>query len=78
MARLDLLKLDIEGMELDALAGSDKTIELCRPVILAEANKCGHEKLRAWLEERDYVVKTCGISLLGIHKDDRVLEHWRE
>jgi FkbM family methyltransferase len=36
LKRLDLLKLDIEGMELEALTGGIETIRRCRPVIFAE------------------------------------------
>lgn len=36
LARLDLLKLDLEGHELRALHGAEATIARCRPVILVE------------------------------------------
>lgn len=38
LQRLDLLKLDVEGMELDALRGAEQTIRRCRPVIFLELN----------------------------------------
>jgi FkbM family methyltransferase len=36
--RLDFMKLDIEGMELDALLGGKETLKRCRPVVMAEIN----------------------------------------
>ena len=39
--RLDLLKIDVEGMELDVLEGARDTIMRCRPIIFAEVMKVG-------------------------------------
>jgi FkbM family methyltransferase len=36
--RVDVLKLDVEGVEAQALAGAAKTLELDRPVVLFEVN----------------------------------------
>lgn len=36
--RVDLLKVDVEGMELEVLKGAEATIERCRPVIFLEVN----------------------------------------
>jgi GT2 family glycosyltransferase len=36
--RLDLIKIDVEGMEPLVLAGASATIERCRPVVFAECN----------------------------------------
>lgn len=38
LPRLDLLKLDIEGGELDALKGAVKTLARCRPYIVVETD----------------------------------------
>ncbi len=38
-ARLDFLKIDVEGMELDVLHGAQQTITKFRPVISAEADR---------------------------------------
>jgi FkbM family methyltransferase len=45
MARLDLLKIDVEGMELDVLAGADATIRRLRPVLYVENDRA--ERSRA-------------------------------
>jgi FkbM family methyltransferase len=71
--RLDLLKIDVEGMEFEALAGAANSIEVHRPIMLIEALKVDADKLRAWLEERNYFVVLSGINLIAIHKSDACL-----
>ncbi len=39
LAKLDAIFLDVEGFEVPALQGALRTIERCRPVIMAEENK---------------------------------------
>jgi FkbM family methyltransferase len=56
----DLICLDVEGYELPALKGAEKTIERCRPVIMVE--DAGHAKMHryksddmwAWLTAHGY------------------------
>jgi FkbM family methyltransferase len=73
--RLDLIKMDVEGMELEALAGATKSIQAHRPLMLIEALKVDAGKLRRWLEALDYSVLQSGINLLAIHKQDECLKH---
>ncbi len=73
LARVDLIKLDIEGMEMDALAGASRTVERCQPIVLVETAKVEREELRAWLTQRDYVVVDAGANLLAIHRADATL-----
>ena len=73
--RLDLIKMDVEGMELEALAGAAKSIQTHRPLMLIEALKVDAGKLRAWLEALDYTVLQSGINVLAIHKADECLKH---
>jgi FkbM family methyltransferase len=68
--RLDLIKIDVEGMEFDALAGAAKSIEAHHPIMLIEALKVDADKLRAWLENLNYFAVMTGINLLAIHKTD--------
>jgi len=72
-ARVDLIKLDIEGMELDALAGAEATVARCQPVIFAERTKCGEVELADWLMGRHYKIHPVGMSFLAIHHDDPIL-----
>jgi FkbM family methyltransferase len=71
--RLDLIKMDIEGMELEALAGCVKCIDNHNPILLVEMAKSEKDKLRAWLENAGYSVLTSGLNFLAIHKDDKCL-----
>jgi FkbM family methyltransferase len=75
LERCDLIKLDIEGMELDALQGAEATIELHRPVIVAEHTTSGIDPLVALLEPKGYRPFGFGINLVFVHRLDKVLDH---
>jgi FkbM family methyltransferase len=73
--RLDLIKIDVEGMELEALAGSVKCVAKYHPILFVEMVKTDKNKLRAWLEGFDYSVFETGMNFLAIHKSDPCLAH---
>jgi FkbM family methyltransferase len=73
LPRVDLIKLDIEGMELDALEGARRLIDKSKPVVLVESIKAGADKLRTFLDERGYRVVDAGMNLLAIHRSDPTL-----
>ncbi|MEM7620781.1 MAG: FkbM family methyltransferase [Pseudomonadota bacterium] len=52
LTRLNLMKLDVEGMELEVLQGAQKTIERCYPAIYAENHMedSGKEVIRFLLD----------------------------
>src|SRR6201994_1877157 len=74
LPRVDLIKIDVEGMEMEALAGAARTIERSHPVMLIEKIKADAAVLRMWLESRGYVIMEAGINLLVVHSTDKVLE----
>jgi FkbM family methyltransferase len=72
--RLDLLKIDVEGMELDVLEGAAKCIDEKRPIMLVEYLKSDAEALRARLEGFGYAVYPAGINFIAFHKNDPCME----
>jgi len=72
--RLDLLKIDVEGMELDVLEGAAKCITERRPIMLVEYLKSDADALRARIEGFGYAVYPAGINFIAFHKDDPCME----
>lgn len=52
--RFDLIKIDVEGMEMDVLAGLSHTIERSRPVIHIEVDDENLTAFEAWLANSAY------------------------
>lgn len=73
--RLDLIKVDVEGMELDVLAGSVKCIESHHPILFVEMIKTDKNKLHAWFENFGYSVFDSGMNVLAVHKTDKCMAH---
>jgi FkbM family methyltransferase len=73
LSRADLIKIDVEGMEMEALAGGAKCIEILRPMLLIEIVKSDKDALRSWLEQRGYIVTPAGMNFLAVHHDDKGL-----
>jgi FkbM family methyltransferase len=69
--RVDFIKIDVEGMEIEALEGARQSIEKSHPILLVESIKSDKEHLKRWMEERGYRIHEAGINLLAIHKDDK-------
>ncbi len=53
---VDFIKIDVEGMELAVLTGAKETIELSRPIVLAEYLKSDKTALAEWFKSRHYTV----------------------
>lgn len=70
--RVDFIKVDVEGMEVEALDGAKRLIEQHKPIVLAEHLKTGVPALHRWLDSRGYTVIQMGLNVLGVHKDDPV------
>src|SRR6201997_1868163 len=66
LPRLDLIKLDVEGMELEALEGARETIMRTHPIMLIEKIKADAGGLGQWLTTHGYEMMEAGINLLGI------------
>jgi FkbM family methyltransferase len=70
--RLDFLKADVEGMELEVLRGARATLERCKPIVMAEVIKSDLQALTAFLQGLGYEVITegMGLNLLAFHQSD--------
>jgi FkbM family methyltransferase len=77
LARVDLIKIDVEGMEMEALEGARNMITAHHPILLVEQIKAGSELLRAFMAVHGYETVEAGINLLGIHVSDPVRNHLR-
>ncbi len=73
LERVDLIKIDVEGMEAEALDGAAKLIELCKPILFVETIKSDKSAITAALEGAGYTVLPHGMNVLAIHKDDPTL-----
>ncbi|HRL93289.1 MAG TPA: FkbM family methyltransferase [Pseudomonas sp.] len=52
----DLLKIDVEGMELEVLEGGKETIKNSRPVILIEVSNKNKSAFFCWCEKNNYKI----------------------
>jgi hypothetical protein len=65
--KIDLLKIDVEGMDLDVLIGATKTIKKHFPVIFIEHSdnrKSIIEDIKKFLDQFEYGYETIGNNLL--------------
>ena len=72
LERLDLLKIDVEGMEFETLAGAETTISQHRPLLLIEAIKIDGEKMRHLLENWSYDVYPLDGNFFAVHRTDQM------
>ena len=75
--RIDLIKLDVEGMEMEVLAGGEKHIAAQRPMMWVEWKKSDKNAMRAWLTGRGYELWSADYSFLAVHSHDKCIEQVR-
>ncbi|WP_233451376.1 FkbM family methyltransferase [Paraburkholderia caribensis] len=75
LERLDFLKLDVEGMELDVLRGARAVLERHCPAMLIEMIKSDRDAIQKLLTDLGYRRLDFGIDQLAIHESDPTLQH---
>lgn len=75
LPRADFIKIDVEGMEIQALRGAQATIATWKPIMLVEHIKSDRSELTAFFEQRGYRVFVQSMNLLCVHEQDPVLAH---
>jgi FkbM family methyltransferase len=71
--RVDLIKIDVEGMEMEVLEGAQQTIANQHPLMIIEWNKCGIDKLSPKLTNMGYKYLNFGpMTIIAFHRDDPV------
>ncbi|MEQ5870548.1 FkbM family methyltransferase [Sagittula sp. NFXS13] len=53
----DLIKIDVEGMEMDVLAGLAQTIDRCRPLLFVEVDDANIAAFKSWCDLHGYVTR---------------------
>ena len=78
LGRIDMIKIDVEGMEMEVLAGARQAIAKHRPILLVEWLKSPKPQQWQALEGCGYRVFEAGKNLLAVHPSDRSLEHLQQ
>jgi FkbM family methyltransferase len=71
LERLDFLKLDVEGMEMEVLKGAAETIQRCKPIMLIEFIKSDLDAIKRFVEPLGFKTNfEIMPNLLAFHDDD--------
>jgi FkbM family methyltransferase len=77
LRRVDFIKVDVEGMELEALKGAHRTIERNHPYLLVEWHISGKAPIESFLGELGYETVSVGMNLICGPRGDRYLANIR-
>ena len=72
LERLDFIKIDIEGMEIEALTGAQKSISKYKPQLMIEKIKSDENELKKFLNQFKYKHVNVGMNLIAVHTDDPI------
>lgn len=75
LPRVDFIKIDVEGMEIEVLEGATATIREHKPLLLVEIIKSDQPRIRAKLTAAGYKVFAMGINDLAVHESDPTISH---
>ena len=78
LTRVDLIKIDVEGMEPDVLGGALNTLVACRPTLFAEYGKAGWDVLAGLLTPLGYTLFRTPENLIAVHASDPAMASIRQ
>lgn len=73
--RLDFVKLDVEGMEIEALHGAERSLADQKPILVMETFKSDSKILLDFMYNLGYLVFSIPGGVVSIHKDDPLAKH---
>lgn len=73
LARVDLIKIDVEGMEVEVLNGAKLLIGTHKPILFIEIIKSNKQNLISLLESFNYKYIHLGMNILAINQDDQCM-----
>ena len=76
--RVDFVKLDVEGMELEVLQGAQAMLARHRPILLVELIKADPAAVETLVTGLGYRMFPMGINALGVHATDPTLQQLRQ
>jgi FkbM family methyltransferase len=74
LERLDLMKVDVEGMEMDVLEGARGTIDSLHPILVIEELKTERASLKDYLDSFGYTTFGAGMNVVAVHPDDPTIQ----
>jgi FkbM family methyltransferase len=75
LERADLIKLDVEGMEVEVLRGARKTLQNLKPTLFIEIIKSDQAAIKGLFDELGYRYFPAGLNLIAVHTTDPILQH---
>lgn len=70
LERLDFVKLDVEGMEIEVLRGAQSTLSRHTPIMFIEVQKSDRGEIERFLSNLSYTIFPFGADIIAIHKTD--------
>lgn len=74
--RVDLIKIDVESMEAEVLAGAVKTIKFCQPIVFVETLKSDISVIRGMLSHYGYHFFELGKDMLALPPNEELLKRF--
>jgi FkbM family methyltransferase len=74
LARVDLIKIDVEGMELETLEGARSILSTQRPILIIEIIKSNRDRIASFLDAHGYGLFQLGrLDVLAVHRSDKAM-----